>query len=231
MRSENLSQLRRRAKLIAMAAILPFACVLPACTGDKSGALSETKSAVSGIAKVAQTPATNVTCASEELQAFERQDGEVLDLERENLPRGLFLAKASELLIEKKSESSFARAIVREVIGGKGAEIACAEGIENLGPDFDMAISGLVKFDTTERPQGSDFVSRQFFFYQDRTGYGVVLSNPRLASQSVDLKRQIRSGSAMAQLVRLSPRGYLLKYQRERDGVRARLFVHLELIP
>jgi hypothetical protein len=206
---------------------------MAACTGERNANIKATELSLG--AKAATTTAAAVACSTEELAAFERNDGEVIDLDRESLPRGLFLATASEMLIEKKSDAGAARALIREVIGGKGAEISCSENVEKLGQDFDMVMTGLVKFETTERPLGSGFVSRQFFFFQDKNGYGVVLSNPKPTSQSLDqttdLRKYLRGGVPAGQLVRLSERAYLLRYLRERDGVRARLLVRLELIP
>jgi hypothetical protein len=211
--------------VILVASVLMMA----ACTGEKNSALKAAELGVN--AKAVASTASNIACSSEDLAVFDRNDGEVIDLDRESLPRGLFLATASEMLIEKKTDTGSARALVREVIGGKGAEITCSEAVEKFGQDFDMVMTGLVKFETTEKSLGSGFVSRQFFFFQDKNGYGVVLSNPKPSAQNNDLKKYLRGGVPVGQLVRMSDRSYLLKYMRERDGVRARLLVRLELVP
>ncbi len=197
-------------------------------SSNQSAELTASKSVAGGLGAVA--------CAADDFALFENTDGDVVDLDRETLPRGLFLATLAEMAIEKKAEGSTpARLIVREVSGGKGAEITCADGIERLGPDFEMALTGLVKFETTLKPAGSGFTSRQFFFFQDKDGYGVVLSNPKhlISSlnrqQPVDLRQILRASPASPQLLRVSDRAYLLKYTRERDGVRGYLLIHLAL--
>jgi hypothetical protein len=211
------------------------------CTSGRSGSAGQVKaSQTAGIATTSKSVAGGLVteaCTTEDFAPFEHTDGEVVDLDRESLPRGLFLATLAEMAIEKKTEGSSvpARLIVREVSGGKGAEINCADGIERLGSDFEMALTGLVKFETTQKPEGSGFTSRQFFFFQDKDGYGVVLSNPKhligslSRQQPVDLRQILRASPASPQLLRVNDRSYLLKYTRERDGVRGYLLIHLAL--
>lgn len=175
-----------------------------------------------------------VACNPEDFATFERVDGEALDLERETLPRGLFLATLAEMAIEKKGEPLPTRLIVREATAGKGAEIACADGLDRLGNDFEMVLTGLVKFDTKEKPEGSGLTSRQFFFFQDKSGYGVVFSNPKhlvngLNRVPLDLRQILRASPASPQLFRVSDRAYVLKYAKEREGVRGYLLIHLML--
>lgn len=204
---------------------------LAACTPEQSSrSLNRAHDPVATKSVVGLTAA--VACHADDWARFERPLGEPVDLERENLPRGLFLAALTEMRIEKKAEVGGAtRVIVREESGGKSAEIVCAEGLGNLGVDFEMALTGLVKFKTTERPEGDDFTSRQFFFFQDKDGYGAVLSNPKqLSSRApLDLRKLLRASVASPQLFRTSDRSYVLKYSRERDGIRGQLLVYLEV--
>lgn len=176
---------------------------------------------------------STVACNPDDVAHFDRVAGELVDLDRENLPRGLFLATQAEMLIEKKPDAgqSATRVIVREENVGKGAEIVCAEGLERLGADFEIALTGLVKFVTTDKPEGSGFTLRQFFFFQDKDGYGVVLSNPKqLASRTpLDIRKLLRSSPGAPQLFRNGDRAYTLRYLRERDGVRGQLLVRLEV--
>lgn len=215
-------------RFVALAIGLP---ALVACTAEKtpltvdSGELPVQR-AIAGIN-------AEPTCAHEDLSLFNRRDvGEVIDLESEILPRGLFLARVSELLIEKRTETDIAKVLIREVVGGgRGAEIRCAENVDKFGFQFDMTMTGLVKFETLNRPTGSGFALRQYFFFQDQSGYGVVVSNPKLTSPIFDLRKLIRGGVAPGQLIRTGERTYLLRYIREREGgVRARLLIHLDLI-
>lgn len=223
--------------LLAISATLLFGFSQMACTGEKLPTL-HTDPGELPVQKALAGVGAQAACAPEELHSFERTElGVPIDLEREALPRGLFLAKVSELLIEKRTETQTAaqttsRLLVREVVGsGRGAEIRCAENVEGFGHDFDVTMTGLVKFETSERPTGSGFVLRQFFFFQDMDGFGVVVSNPKLSSPIFDLKKLIRGGVAPGQLVRTGERSYLIRYVREREnGVRARLVIHLDLI-
>jgi len=225
---------------------LGFGCLLSllliglGCTAGKSGSDTPVKTSQPSELTASKSVAgalNAVACTSDDFAAFEQTDGDVVDLDREALPRGLFLATLAEMAIEKRAEGSSgsARLIVREVSGGKGAEIACADGIERLGADFEMVLTGLVKFETTQKPEGSGFTSRQFFFFQDKDGYGVVLSNPKHLvtsinrQQPVNLRQFLRANPASPQLVRVNDRSYMLKYIRERNGVRGYLIVHLAL--
>ena len=224
--SSRILSLSRALRISAIAALISLMSV--ACTGERGSQLATsgdfaTQKAVDGTGAQA-------ICHPDEYQNFERVGGYVVDLDRDQLPRGLFLASASELLIEKKGEPH-TRVLIREAVGGKGAEIRCAENVDRLGPEFDLTMTGLVKFETAENPLGKGFTLRQFFFFQDRTGFGVVMSNPKLSSPVFDLRKLVRGGLAPGQLVRTGERSYLLRYSREREGgIRARLIVHLDLI-
>ena len=204
-----------------------------ACTAEKNAPSSLNAELNTGSSK---TSTANVLCGADEVGAFDRNDGETIDLSLDGLPRGLYLARYSELLIEKKSDAGVARAIVREAAGGKStggqsAEFACADGLEKIAPEaIDIALTGLVKFDTSEKQAGSSITQRQFFFFQDKTGFGAVISNPKPLAGQVDLKKLFVAQPANVQMVRMPDHTYVLKYQRERDGVRARLQVHLDLV-
>lgn len=218
-------------RAVPLAGLILFS-LLMGCTPEKAGtqASKSGDTLVSSKSMVGLT--STVVCNADDFTRFERPAGEPVDLDREALPRGVFLATQAEMLIEKKSDAAPAtRVIVREENVGKGGEIVCAEGLERLGTDFEMALSGLVKFETKEKPEGSGFVSRQFFFFQDKDGYGVVLSNPKqLSSRTpVDLRKLLRASPAAPQLYRNNDRSYTLRYARERDGVRGQLLVHLEV--
>lgn len=225
-------------KLFSNFQFIAISICLLACTAEKSPLSvtpGEVQKAVAGIN-------AEPTCAHEDLSFFTRKNlGEVIDLDNEVLPRGLFLASLSELLIEKRPETGEesqgssegkARVLIREVVGsGRGAEIRCAENVEKFGAEFGLTMTGLVKFETLNRPTGSGFALRQFFFFQDRSGYGVVVSNPKLTSPIFDLRKLIRGGVAPGQLIRTGDRNYVLRYSRELEGgVRARLIIHLDLI-
>lgn len=200
-----------------------------ACTAEKSPL---TASSGEGLQKAVAGTNAEPTCVHEDLSLFNRKNlGEVIDLDNEVLPRGLFLASRSELLIEKRGEGA-ARVLIREIVGsGRGAEIRCAENVEKFGTEFGLTMTGLVKFETLNRPTGSGFALRQFFFFQDPSGYGVVVSNPQLTSPIFDLRKLIRGGVAPGQLIRTSDRTYIIRYARELEGgVRARLIIHLDLI-
>lgn len=211
---------------------------LAGCTSGKDGVpSSQIKSPNANELIAAKSVAGGgmaIACNAEDFVSFERLEGEVIDFEREGLPRGLFLATLAEMAIEKKGEPQPTRLIVRETTGGKGAEVACADGLDRLGTDFEMVITGLVKFDTKEKPEGTGFTSRQFFFFQDKAGYGVVFSNPKhlvsgLNRRPLDLRQILRTSPGSPQLVRINDRAYILRYAKERDGVRGYLLVHLNL--
>jgi len=216
----------------ALSGLILFSALM-GCTAEKAGHPSGKANQALVAAKSMVGLTSTVTCNLEDYARFERSTGDIVDLDRENLPRGLFLATQAEMLIEKKPEtgSPATRVIVREENVGKGGEIVCAEGLERLGADFEMALSGLVKFETREKPEGSGFISRQFFFFQDKEGYGVVLSNPKQISgrTPLDLRKILRASPAAPQLYRNGDRSYTLRYSRERDGVRGQLLVHLEV--
>lgn len=202
------------------------------CTNEKSG-VSATPKLKANAAKISSQAVANSACAAEDLAFFERQDGEVVDLSRELLPRGTFIARTSEMLVERKFATGLARALVREATGGKSTEIVCAENFDKINREvIDVTMTGLVKFEIGDKSTLSGLVARQFFFFQDQGEYGAILSNPKsLSSQSsVDLKKLLGSQIQPGQVVRLTDRTFALRYQRERDGLRARLVIHLDLI-
>lgn len=173
----------------------------------------------------------SANCSPEDLAAFEIPDSDPIDLDREMLPRGLYLATVSEMILEKKSEQVPVRLIVRESASGKlNRDVVCAEGVSRLGSDFEMAITGAVKFETGNTTQGGELTLRQFQVFTDKGDYGVVVSTPKAAARGLNLK-QAMSGSAVGQLFKIDDRNYVLRFTREKDGVRARLQVRLEFIP
>lgn len=230
--SECVSSVKRLLFHSLLAPLVVFCCLAIGCTGEKVSPLNNGASEFS-VQKALGTSGAHEACTSEELLSFERAElGETISLDHDSLPRGLFLAKDSELLIERKADSSYSRVLVRETVGSKrGAEIICAENVEGFGTDFDFSMTGLVKFETSERTTGSGFVLRQFFFFQDLMGFGVIVSNPKISSPIFDLRNLIRGGVAPGKLMRTGDRSYILRYVREREnGVRARLVIHLEHI-
>ncbi len=220
MNSQTLSQLSR-----IMIGVLTAASLL-ACTNERR--MEAPLETSPGSAKATSR---TVSCSAEDLATFDRPEGEVLDLDREPLPKGLYLANLSEMLVERKLESgAVARLLARELQGSKNGEIICSENMEKLAP-FDLAIMGLVKFDTSVNPAGESFTARQFYVFSDRNGHGVILSNPELGNRGQDLKRFLTTGMARGQFVRLTDRQYLLRFVREREGARIRLSIRLELVP
>lgn len=198
------------------------------CTADKNVGINHNDEMLT-----TKTLAASGGCGVEDILPFDRTDGEVIDLTHESLPRGLFLGHHSEFLIEKKAEGGVARVLVREAVGGKNADVVCADNLEKIPPEgIDISITGLVKFDTTENPLGVNLTHRQFFFYQDKTGFGAILSNPKSTAAAVmmDNKKPFNLPGQTVQLIRLADKSYQLKYFRERDGIRARLIVHFETV-
>jgi hypothetical protein len=246
--------------VVATLAILATACTggnltTNNSTGNLTGSLTTAVSSSSSQppiavgSKVESAVATKASsgCSADDASLFDRQEGEIV--ESDSLPSGLFVASKIELLLEKSElgspssppvdptvatgpVSTGARVIIREVIGSdKGAEIACSEGIEKFGHDFEMSMIGLVKFDTTARAEGSGFIQRQIFFFQNKDGFGAVVSNPGLAIQHaaspLSLRHILHRGAAT--LERLSATTYRLKYTRDRNGVRAKMVILLDV--
>jgi hypothetical protein len=211
---------------------------LGACSVDNSGEHSQELSLASVAPTVlAQAPGAEKTrsandpCQPDELAAFDRTEGEEFDLEREVLPRGLYLATISEMLLEKKGEPP-TRMLIREIPGGKQqGEVLCAENLDRLGDSFDLSLSGVVKFETMTDTRGADLTLRQFTVFSSAKGHGAVITNPKLASRDKTLKSTLTSPLSSGQLSRIDDRHFMLKFIRERDGVRARLQIRLELIP
>jgi hypothetical protein len=182
-------------------------------------------------AKALDTPHA---CAPEDLAIFDRQGdgqvGEKVDLEA--LPRGLYLATVSDMLLEKQSDTNLPnpRVLIRDVPGSKGGEVICNENLEGFGHDFQMSVTGIVKFDTTTNPHGADFTARQFYFYSDKNSQGVVLSHPTFSSP-LELRKLVEGRNSVVRFNRLADKSYLMSFTRRKaNGVRARLLVHLELV-
>ena len=210
-----------------------LALSIAACTNN-SGSLTTTpgSSAITPSLKTTGTTPT-VNCTSDQVAEFEKPEGELLDLDHEPLVKGLYLASVSQLMMEKRIDGStdVARLMAREVAGTKIGEILCTENMEKLTGDFDMSITGLIKFDTGVNPNGDSFTARQFYVFSDQRGRGVVLSNPDLGTRAQDLKRFLSTGVARGQFYRLNDRSYMLRFIRERYGARILLTIRLDLIP
>ena len=207
-----------------------------ACTNDPH-ALRTTTAGLNGVSRTGafstyakSSQATAPVCTPELLMGFEKSEGEVVDLDHQTLPRGLYLATLSEVLLEKKIDASTeVRLLAQEVPGSRNGEILCSENMDKLLPQFDITITGLMKFDTSVHALGDQFTARQFYVFSDPSGHGVVLSNPDLGSTGQDLRRFLNSGPARGQIYRISEREYQLRLFRERDGARVRLLIRLEL--
>lgn len=207
------------------------ACGLAACTPDSLNS-EEARAAAALTTKVSTVQAG---CSAEDLAAFDQTEGEAIDADRDALPRGFFLATSTEVFLEKKADGAPVRLRVREVPGGKmSREIVCSENTDRLESDFEMAITGLVKFDTSMPETGVSYTSRQFHIFsdknEDKSGYGVVVSTPTISARAGSLK-QAFPGSSIGQLFRLDERNYLLKFYRERESYRLQMIVRLEFIP
>ena len=229
--------------LVQIAALLPFLFTL-ACTSGKSDfnfnpAISSSNGALKAIdqsidAKVLETPHT---CAAEDLAMFDRQENQKIDqkfgqeVDLETLPRGLYLATVSDMLLEKQNGTGApTRILIREIPGGKGGEVVCNENLEGFGHDFQISVTGLVKFDTTSNPQGADFTARQFYVFSEKNTQGIVLSHPTF-SAPLELKKLIQGRNSVVHFVHLADKSYLMSFMRRKSGgVRARLLVHLELV-
>lgn len=216
-----------------LALLAPSLIGLAACTPDKSGSseLSGSQRDLAAITTKVSTVSTG--CSAEEAALFESIDGEPIDLDRDPLPRGFYLATVTEVLLEKRAEGSPIRLRVREVPGTKmNREIVCSENTGRLDPEFEMAISGVVKFDTSSSLQGTNFTTRQFHIFRDRekNDYGVVVSTPVASAASMNLKQAL-TGSAIGQLFRQEDKSYVMKFSRERDGYRMTMIVRLEFVP
>lgn len=228
-------QIRKTQVSASLVAILALTLTVlgVGCSNDKTTQLSRPGASLAKANANAVSEGTEPTCTTEDISGFNKQSGQVFDLEREKLPKGLFLASAAELLIEKKQDTQVvARVLVHETIGGKESEIRCSESLERFGQDFDMTMTGLVKFESADvGGPTSKFVQRQFFFFKNRTGYGAVVSNPKTPLTTGDLQKAILSTGAQAQLIRFGDRDFAIRYVREREGgVKAILMVKLELI-
>lgn len=216
-------------QLATVAPLITF-LLLSACTGADSnfareGVLSNSPN------KLMESHSADGCDAGAMALLAQNSSGEPIELGAQELPRGLFLATMSELLLEKRDESAAVRLLVREVPGDKRGQIICSENLERLGENFEMSIAGLVKFTTIERPLGDGFVARQFYVYANGDQRGVILSNQRPTITDMDLRYWMSSGVSEGELRRLDDRTYLMKFIRERDGVVARLAVQLEYFP
>ena len=219
--------------LLAVSAPVFFTFAFAACTNSAGSLMTTTSSNVStpSFKSAAITPTIN--CMNDQVVEFGKPEGELLDLDREPLAKGLYLASVSQLMLEKRIDgtSDVARLMAREVAGTKIGEILCTENMEKLTSDFDMSITGLIKFDTGTNPNGDSFTARQFYVFSDQRGRGVVLSNPDLGARAQDLKRFLSTGVARGQFYRLNDRAYMLRFVREREGARILLTIRLDLIP
>lgn len=220
-----------RARGPVMGLLLLSVGLLVACTGERSGPDAAQDRQISALNSKFNEPDWTPSCLPSDFSAFDRHTGEVLDLEREIPPRGLYLAVRSEMLLEKKnSNGAVTRMLVREVPGSKSAEIVCSEHLDLLGDSFELVLSAPVKFTVGLDSVGEDLVARQFYIYTNKGEHGVILSNPRTSAQKLNLKDFFDAGRSMGQLVRMDSQTYLMRTVREQNGVRARVNVILEYV-
>jgi hypothetical protein len=217
-----------RANWFKAASVLSGFIFVVGCTGNKSeiAAPSAKSPALKG-------SSANVShCSQEDLAAFDRNEGTLVDLDREDLPKGLFLASVSEMLIEKRGDSGQmiqTRLVLSEQAGDADPQVVCAENPEKLGIDFQTAISAVVKFDTRGFTQGTGLTTRQFFVHTDRSGYGAIFSTPRNQS-TTNIKQALSNSNALFQVFKTGENELMIKYMRERDGIRTRLLTRLQIV-
>lgn len=206
-----------------------FAFLNFACTNEPRATLNA-EATVNAVSPESKAKAT-ATCAPEMAKSFADTEGVFLDLDREALPKGLYLATLSELLLVKKSDGGkTGRLIAREMIGSRASEILCAENMEAFGDDFNLALLAPVKFDLSESPEAGKLTVRQFYVFSDKNGRGLILSNPELDRRGQDLKTFLNSGASRGRIVRYSDRQYAIRLTREQDGARALLLIRLDLV-
>lgn len=170
-------------------------------------------------------------CSSDDVASFEKSEGTLVDLEREEIPKGLYLAAQSTLLVEKKFDGATgaARFMVREEPGKSEAKVICAENPERLGPEMQTAVAAVVKFDTSVSNQSRGLTTRQFLAFVGKNGYGVVLSTAKNEA-AIDLKTALANSNAVTQIFKLSERSFAIRYFRERDGVKTRVLTRFDLV-
>jgi hypothetical protein len=211
--------------------LLGFTACSAERTQVKVSELNSRESQSSAATEQAQKLTIVPPCSSSDLARFDKIDGDEIDIARDALPRGMYLATLSELLIEKKAEQS-GRLLARESLEEKQqAEIVCSENVEILGDSFELSLSGAVKFDTISDPGGGNLVSRQFLAFANQERHGVVISSTKLADRSRTFKQSVTSGIFIPTFSKIDERHFVLKLLKERDGIRARLLIHLEMIP
>lgn len=220
-------QIKRWSENVLAAMTFGFVLLNAACTNDPHAMTEQ-----GATAATTKSKASVVTraCTNEMLASFADHSGVVLDLEREALPKGLYLATLSELQLVKKESDVTGRLIAREVSGTRTGEILCAENMTVFGDDFSLALLGPVKVDTSQDSSHENLTVRQFYVFADKNGHGMVLSNPELDRRGQDLKAFLNTGASRGQIVRYSNRQYAIRLSRDQDGAQARLLIRLDLV-
>jgi hypothetical protein len=211
-----------RLSALALALLL----LTSACTGDRPTIAS------AGHDPNTKTSAHSRGCTAEDLASFERLEGEPVLAEKDEMPRGLYLAAVSEVLVEKKTADDLpiARILAREVPGSNNAQIVCSDNVSLFGNEFEMTVTGLVKFDIGLDRRGSGLVARQFYVFAGHDRHGVILSNADPYALSEGVSGFLKNGNAHGQLVRSTDDLYTLRFTREREGSSARMIVRLDKV-
>jgi hypothetical protein len=216
-------------KLSLLASVAAWVILLGACTGQIAE-IDEPREP--SLLKLSENKIDG--CAEERISSFELQFSEVVHLEKGELPKGLYLASGAEFLVEKRASNGdvVARMIAREEAtagrGRAGSEIVCTDHVDHFGVDFEMAITGLVKFDTSLDPLGGGLVARQFYAFANEDQHGVILVNAAAGLRSESLADFLRNGSAEGEIRKLSEGRYVLRFTKRRGDHYAKMLVHLE---
>ncbi|MCM2281194.1 MAG: hypothetical protein NDI61_05035 [Bdellovibrionaceae bacterium] len=196
------------------------------CTSDGNGHMRPI---------LVQQKAQATACESDEIRfdsALSDSNSEAVDAA--SLPPGLYLYSRAEMRVEKSVENANPAHTIRMLVSESPGTEAIRPKVECVtraaGEKVESSLNGLTKIEV--RKSGTSEVTvRQFQAFVRDDGHGLVALNPRLLASPVSsLADFMKAYSGTAKLIKIGPRAYAMRIDRDVDGVRSQLLIHYDFI-
>ncbi len=176
-------------------------------------------------------------CDNQTLSQFEA----VFSVESEvtQVPAGHLLYRSAELHVEARSDSSdtdsgsHAQILVRETPSSDAivSKVICTSRPDKNSNAFEASILGMTMIRSDGMGQTS-IRTRQFQAFVNSNGQGLVSLNPRLQARPMNsLFDYLAAMGSDAHLLRLEDQTYVLKLERESNGIHSRMLIKYDFIP
>ncbi len=187
-------------------------------------------------------------CDEHDLSQFEMVANHSVKHEVSEIPAGVLIYSSAEMLVSVQTEKGqtdkgkgectrTTQILVREtpsktpLDSSISSQVVCTSRPSKVTVPIDVSLLGL----TLIRSDGSGQTSirtRQFQTFVNENGQGIVNLNPRLHARPMNtLTDYLAAMGSEAQLFRLEDQTYVLKLERETNGVHSRMLIKYDFIP